>query len=424
MAKVEEYTRNTVGSDASPSYYISVAYIVSILLFNMTNYLIPHYLFLIWIISAFVFDNKKFLSIISRKYYIAFYVFLIYYFSSSLFAYPIGTCINRLFTTIELISPFIMYELYADYDVKKKYWLSLAFIVVFGMNFYQMMTTINYSAIAGLRQHEDDEGFINLGFRYIYSLTFVSCLLFYVLIKKMREHTFKSLYSLFMIIWLLLVVTIIFKSLFTTAIFMVLIGAVLAFYYGKKNWKWRIIVLGISSAIVFTLVVPFIGKQLSLIDEDYQLISTRLDEISVALSGGNIDEESSSGARFNRTIVSLKTFLTHPLFGVNHKTTDSSAYDGSTMIVGNHAEWVDSLAEYGLFALCLFYFLIQSSKRITKRCEVNVVFILYVIIGFLNPLLYCVQNSVCFYVVPMLYDVLMTSRKSKKSRIDKVLYYG
>ena len=24
-------------------------------------------------------------------------------------------------------------------DVKKKYWLSLAFIVVFGMNFYQMM---------------------------------------------------------------------------------------------------------------------------------------------------------------------------------------------------------------------------------------------------------------------------------------------
>lgn len=356
-------------------------------------------------------DSRQLKAILSRKYYIAFYIFLLYYFISSLLAFPIGTCINRVYTTIEVVSPFIMYELYANNDKKRKSVLLFVFIAVYVVNFYQMLTTINYSAIAGLRQHEDEEGYLNTGFNFIYSLTLLLTLLVYVVRRNIQNKNINGPVFIAVIIWLLSIVLIVFKSLYTTAIFLMGIGAVIAIFYGRKHWKRKLVIVGAICALMFVYVAPFLEKHLLASDPDYAIISYRIDEISSVLSGGDMDSEASGGARFNRTILSLKTFITHPLFGVNHQTANREIFDA--VLIGNHAEWVDSLAEYGVFAFLLFYFLIKSGRMVSDGRGVTVVFILYIIIGFLNPVLYCVQNTICFFIIPMMYDFFLPSDSNK-----------
>ena len=404
-----------LSSQSSFSYYVALAYIVSILLFNIGNPLIPHILFLVWLISAFLFDNKAFTTIISRKHYIAFYVFLLYYFASSLLAFSPGTCVNRVYTFIEIISPFIMYEMYGRYDKQKKILLCVVFLLVYSINFYQMLTTINYSAIAGLRQHEDEEGFLNTGFNFIYSLTLVLTLLLYALRRLFKQE--KGVLIVAVIIWGLSIILIVFKSLYTTAILLMAIGAVLALFYGRRHWKRKLLIAGLVISVLFVYVVPFLEKQLLSMDSEYALITYRLDDISNAMTGGNMDDESSMGARFNRSILSLKTFFAYPLFGVNHLTANRDIFDA--VLIGNHAEWVDSMAEFGIFAFFLFFFLIKSAKRVTQNRGLTVVFILYVIIGLLNPVLYCVQNTICFFIIPMIYDLLLP-QDSKVGQINLV----
>ncbi len=391
--------------ESSPSFYVALFYIVSLLLFNISNHLIPHILFLVWIVSAFVFDSKALLSILSRKYYMALYVFLLYYFVSSLLAFSLGTCVNRVYTYFELISPFIMYELYSKYENKKKVLLCVVFLVVFVLNFYQMMTTINYSAIAGLRQHEDEEGFLNTGFHFVYSLTLVFCLIIYIIRQKFKMGKYNVFLMVGLFVWLVCIALIVFKSLFTTAILLMLIGAVLAFFYGREHWKRKLLITGVVASVLFIYVVPFVEKQLLLMDNEYSIITYRLDDISNAMQGGNMDDESSMGARFNRFALSLKTFISYPLFGVNHLTANKEIFDAG--LIGNHAEWVDSMAEYGVFAFLLFYFLIKSAKLVSRNRGLNVVFLLFIIIGFLNPVLYCVQNTICFFIIPILFDLLL-----------------
>lgn len=416
-------SQSTIGTvlghrkESSPSFYIALIYIVSLLLFNISNHLIPHILFLVWIVSAFLFDSKALLSILSRKYYMALYVFLLYYFVSSLLAFSPGTCVNRVYTYFELISPFIMYELYSKYDDKKKVLLCVVFLVVFVLNFYQMMTTINYSAIAGLRQHEDEEGFLNTGFHFVYSLTLVFCLIVYIIRQKLKKGDNNVFLMAGLFIWLMFIALIVFKSLFTTAILLMLVGAVLAFFYGRKHWKRKILITGVVASFLFIYGVPFVEKQLLQMDSEYAIITSRLDDISNAMQGGDMDDDSSMGARFNRSILSLKTFFSYPLFGVNHLTANRDIFDA--VLIGNHAEWVDSMAEYGIFAFLLFFFFIKSAKLVARKRGVTVVFILYVIIGFLNPVLYCVQNTICFFIIPMIYDLLLP-QDSKVGQINLV----
>lgn len=391
--------------EGSLSFYIALVYIVSLLLFNISNHLIPHIIFLVWMISVFVFDNKAITFILTRKYFMAFYIFLLYYFLSSLLAFSFGTCVNRVYTYIELISPFIMYELYSRYSKKKKVLLCIVFLVVFVMNFYQMMTTINYSAIAGLRQHEDEEGFLNTGFHFVYSLTLVFCIIIYVIRQKFKKGNNNIILMVGLFVWLAFIALIIFKSLFTTAILLMIVGAILAFFYGRKHWKRKLLIIGVVASVLFIYVVPFVEKQLLQMDNEYSVITYRLDDISNAMQGGNMDDESSMGARYNRSVLSLKTFFSYPLFGVNHLTANKEIFDAG--LIGNHAEWVDSMAEYGVFAFLLFYFLIKSAKLVSRNRGLNVVFLLFIIIGFLNPVLYCVQNTICFFIIPVFYDLLL-----------------
>ncbi len=397
----------------SLSYYISILFIISILIFNI-NYLIPHYIFFMWLVSVLFFDSKRFLSILRRRYFLAFLCFLIYYFISSLNAFSLQTCFNRVFTMLELLSPFVMYELYGMYDDKKKKLLCIVFLVMFVINSYQMMQTINISVVEGLKQHFGDEGYLNTAFHYIYGLTLVFCLLIYVIRKR---HTIKQNNNgtvlAFSIIWLSLIGFVVIQSMNTTAILLLGIGTLLAYLYKKKNWIIKLSIMSVILIVIFNNVVPYFHNQMLSTGTDYATISYRLEDISNFMTKGSIDDATSFGSRFYRSINSLNTFAQHPLFGVNHMTNNRTLFEGD--VIGNHAEWVDSLAQYGFFALLLFYVLIQSAKNVAANRNLKVVFLLYIMIGFFNPVLYCIQNSICFYIIPFFYDLLLPSDSINKN---------
>ena len=88
------------------------------------------------------------------------YIFLLYYFLASLFAFTPITCVNRLITTFELISPFIMYELYSNMGRKYCLFLVGLIISVLLIDINIMYSTIVASAGLGLKQHHGDNDFL------------------------------------------------------------------------------------------------------------------------------------------------------------------------------------------------------------------------------------------------------------------------
>lgn len=389
-------------SRISPSFFVALVYIIVLLLHIRLFNNALHAIFLIWLISVLVFDGKKLSKIISLRYYISIYIFIIYFFVSSMFAFSPSTCLHRVFTSVELISPFIMYELYRDYRKKWKWAVFLIFVVIFVVYTRTVMVVSMSSSIAGIRQHVGDDDFIIGGFNFIYYCVLLFATL--ILILK-RRHLKSSSERIVVIIWMITIVLTVVRSMYTTAFLLLFFGVLISILYGKKHWKRKMLVgVGVIMA-VGVFFIPFVERFLLSINTNYSVVTVRLQDVHQGISGELVDTgDSSLLNRIKRFITSLETFFTYPIFGVNHLTADEAVFDN--LLIGNHSEWVDSMAQYGVFSFFLFYFLIKSAQRVSNGRDLNAVFVLFIVMGFFNQCLIHDQTMVCFFVIPIIYDIL------------------
>ena len=164
-------------------------------------------------------------------------------------------------------------------------------------------------------------------------------------------------------------------------------------------------VLGYSfkSSIAFLLLVFVFLSQHGNISKRVKTFgsrttSQRVDELYFTLTGKG-DQASDMNSRQNLTRTSITTFFHHPIFGANHLLGGHRYLDE---IVGNHAEWVDMLALYGIFAFLAFYAVYKSLKLQYQDTGELIPPLIYVLTGFLNPMFYFVVNLTMFVIVPLL----------------------
>lgn len=386
------------------SFFAACVYIVSLLIINIGNYVLPHICFAIWLFISLLLGRNQLISIFSRSYFKYLYIFLLYYFLASLYAFSPITCVNRLITTFELISPFIMYELYSNMGRKYSLFLVCLIIAVLLVDINIMYSTIVASAGLGLKQHLGDNDYLDNAFNLIYSMAIIPGFLVYQ-IRLVLNHNYRFKYSIicFSVALILISIYIVTLSLYATALFIMILGILLGFFYNRRKWKVKLLFTVCSILVLFYYLFPTILSFVSEIIPDSKILVIRIEEVFNIING-QADSEASSSARFVRAFMSLNTFFEYPFFGVTHLTSDFEKLEG--VILGNHTQWIDDMALYGIFSFSLFSFWAKAIKNLNVQINIMVIIIPFVILGFLNQCVFVIQMYIYFLFMPFIGNLI------------------
>ena len=187
------------------------------------------------------------------------------------------------------------------------------------------------------------------------------------------------------------------KAQFMTAIVVMVSGVLFAFFHKRKG---SIIVIPVAALLFVFLFVAFSDTLIQITDEnDMTAVSQRLEEIQ-HITARNAEEAQDFSYRQDLTRTSFETFLEHPLFGVHYKY--ESINEAKLLSIGNHAEWVDSLAKYGLFGILLIYFIIKVILKQKRLIDTNIHYLLFIVLVFFNPIFSFYMVFTVFAYLPLL----------------------
>lgn len=372
-----------------------------------------HLLFFVWLISTLVSYGQKASSILLERKYIYFYVFLCFYFTSMFVATDFATAFARTVAMMEMMAPIYMYDLYKiDKWGGRKYpfWV---LVIVLIINMSLSFAMIEIMGDTGLRQtiQGDSENLFKGAFSIVYSLAIIVPCVVYA-IKHMYAIRLKKSRSLLLIVMMavfgIYATILVFKAYFITALIVLIVGSLLAFIYGKRYWVLKsLLVTGLFvllflsnfNAIVSTVDNISYGASKQITPKLYELRSFFL---------GDVHEAYDMSSRNNLAESSLNTFLQHPVFGVSYMAKDFS--ETSKIGIGNHSEWLDSLALYGFFSIFLFLFLFYATRQQIKGIGFALSFFLFFFIGINNPILSFTMMSTVYLLIPVFFDMIKLSK--------------
>lgn len=234
------------------------------------------------------------------------------------------------------------------------------------------------------------------GFDFIYTCTMVYICIFQTLrtfFTRIRAVTKIVLIAVLALLALTIIV-----SGFSTAFALILLCTAFSFF---KSTAGRVGFLIVAVAVLFLFPIPITNFILS-IPFIPKLTSARICEVilSFTQSTASVTEGSYAG-RWIRMQWSMDIFIHNPILG-GYAGKATSAY-------GNHTEWLELLAKYGLFAfLFLIGFFAKGLKVYRLRMAVVenadkcmlTTLIMLVLIGSLNPISLAMTGSVLFVLAP------------------------
>ena len=247
-----------------------------------------------------------------------------------------------------------------------------------------------------------------------YPLAVGSALLACYLLDDMLWTNEKKTQKLFIIIFLSVVVVLTQSTITLIAMFIGFIfSVVLKFYHissiSEMNYS---LVIRLLLIVVVVLLILFFRKDIgdlimSIGAEKSDTFSRRIVEFGCQISGDNCNgiDLSDSEDRFDRMLDSMFIFFEHPVMGLtSHLGTDHFILGHYG--VGNHSEFFDSIAKFGLFAgvpyLAIFFTGVKYEREIEiKKISFGYIFAL-ITLFILNPFLYVSSNCVLFFIIPMI----------------------
>ena len=361
----------------------------------------------LWAISAMIAFGRELREFSSSRRFRCLMIFLLFYFLSSTIAESVTVSVNRCVAFLCVASPIIMYEIVKDKGDKLKLVFLVFTAIIWCVNIilsYSFMEIIGTENLRGASNFSDDPQF------YIIGVVFNMCYAFSILVpgmvevfRKYRAQRGSKLWLRLLLVGISVVCLLyLIRAQFMTSLILAVIGAISAYFYkGKKNVITVVVVL---AAVAFLFIEIYPQCRHSINSEKYNDIVYRLDEIYATLTG-NSNEAQDMNSRQDLTALSLETFSRNPIFGVNHKLVGNIHVIDQG--VGNHAEWPDSLARYGMFAILLFVFLWDSLNQ--QRLMTGAYFptFLFLLLGFLNPMWFFPQMYATFIVLPLLNDLMV-----------------
>jgi hypothetical protein len=239
-----------------------------------------------------------------------------------------------------------------------------------------------------------DQSFAGLGgYGLAYALAAVLLVVMFFLV---RGHRHRAALGLVLIVGLVVLV----ELAFTTAIVLT-IGLGVVFLVHDLVQQAALRVLIYAAALVgwvtglYSAVLDTVADWAPVGD----VVSQRLTELSRFLSGDSTTG-SDLGTRLDHWSDSIEIFLNSGPLGLAGRT-------GLTGDTGGHSQWLDLVASYGLlaaFPLLFFLFAWKVSRRESNANGVSAlkrVWLYFVVLGFINPLLFSTIVLTWMFFVPI-----------------------
>lgn len=203
------------------------------------------------------------------------------------------------------------------------------------------------------------------------------------------------------------------------------LGMIMAFFEPHKinvrpyYFKMSLLLIIVSSFIAVPLLIWILQNT-----ESVRLAERLEDVISFSNGKGDINSlsEGSMAQRFALAQTSLNTFFSSPLnmlIGIGDHTV-SFGMDLHKSGIGNHSEFIDILARYGIIGAFVFIGILKSYYKSLKSLSsdrsiikyVNIIFFVFIIYGFLNLVFSPMLEMFLFTVFPGIIKILSAKRQN------------
>lgn len=193
-------------------------------------------------------------------------------------------------------------------------------------------------------------------------------------------------------------------------------------YFSKraKSPKRFILLLLLPSLSAFVIVSTFSDQIIELISNFFS--SERLSQRLIALIASDESETSTLEVRENLWLMSVNTWLdnfSNFIFGIgDHRANWDAGQTAAQTGIGQHSDFLDSLARYGLIGLLLLVSIfVYSFKYILSffdneyKLQLQVIFLLFVLFGFSKGVFQSDIGFVLFVLLPLLGNIINKKRK-------------
>jgi len=286
---------------------------------------------------------------------------------------------------------------------EKRNWLTSIYLAVVAVSaMYTLYVAINgHSRIirnTAFGEYDPQFSLTYGGYDFIYGLVviYVGMLVVFVNGKGRISQAKRIVMLCLMILFALTIIA----SSFSTAFALILLATI---FLVPKTLKTKLSLIGLLAFCVYVIPGP-LTRFIESIPYMPKLTSDRLNELILSFSG----RESSAylteeGQRLDRIMWSIDAFKAHPFLGV--------FASGGRQPIGQHTEWIDQLARYGLITAtfnAMFWGSTYrkmkndySPKSVTYKCIQNA-FVVYFILGMLNTISMVVTSAPLFILCPFL----------------------
>lgn len=359
-------------------------------------------LFGAWVFSALLEDSKSFKKAISNKATRYLFLFLIYYFITSVFEASVSYTMTYVIVFLMLYSCYVPYLYYKERNRKAEIniivtisFLAWTFFSLSAITFYEMFPSAARTLAADFTAFEDL--YIGGGYAIAIGSALVIVWLLSILTKCYSVFNKKTRY--FCVVFLVILFYLLIKTESTTTLLACVFGSVASVVYLLRNSNSgliRILLFFVLSILVILIVTgglnSFGSSLVSATDTgaDENVILRRLNRIGEKLlfAGSSTSSENYVDERWGLVVISWNTFLKNPIFGVGYLT--GNVFSNLEQAgVGTHSEICDVLAQHGLVGCFFLYGYLRNAMRTSsKRIANNGVFITLVILALFNPFRY------------------------------------
>ena len=251
-------------------------------------------------------------------------------------------------------------------------------------------------------------GFMNIGgFEFVYSVALIYPAIIYGF-KRKKIHV--SIVIIYAVIDFILVI----NTGYTIALLLFIASTVFVFFRNNLTVK-NVVIIFVITLFMSLLVFPLFSYLLNALADviGNETIAERLRD----LAGGREGLETSEDNRLALYMMSLTSFITHPLFGGMFNSVS----------IGGHSEILDKIAQYGIFgliAIVLIYNAIYKKffkvyKNESGYGYVFWIFMQAVILSVLNPGMWIYQLAL---MIPLILAYINQKENKNEGSLDSKLF--
>lgn len=361
----------------------------------------------IWFLTSLALSRKWFIEIftISSIGLIYIVTYLFYY----IFSYG-DLSLNNFVTPFFVYLCIYMGYFYFNFEDKKMVklillWIAVCATVTFVTTFYQMQVNMDVSRLLtssstslSIREYLEKK---NIGsFDFIHgTLLLIPMILLNVKVFLVSREKFLPV----LIVMASLAFAVIIMANFSIAYIILTIAIILSLLPSNKN----IFLMFFLTLVIVLLMSPIIVEIsifiLTYIKNTSPSIMTQIKMESLINVLNRNEDLSSTSVRFNLYLMSLKSFLSSPIYGIG------GYYQNCGVNIGCHSQILDDLGRYGLFGAVPFLLFISlyfnkikvKLKSIRIKNTMFYTILLFFLLAFVNPVFTYGISFAVFFVLPI-----------------------